>query len=67
MQLTDLMAAKKSHDVVHSMAADLRQWMRAKAERMKREVNYALGPFELMKIANKIYVELDDWLKREDW
>ena len=66
MQLTDQMAVEKAHDVVHSMAADLRQWMRAKASHMREEVTYAIGPCELLKIASKIYQELSDWLDGED-
>ena len=41
-QLTDLYASKKSHDVVHGMEGELRQWMKSRARELRSEVQYAI-------------------------
>ncbi len=66
-QVTDLMAAKKAHDIAFEHQVEIKRWLREKARELNMDVNYAIGPLELMLIANVIHDGWVSWLNEADW
>jgi len=66
-QVTDIMCAKKTKTIAHNAAPEIKKWLKRKAAHNSEEVKYAIGPVEMMMLANKIHEGLQAWLQESDW
>ena len=66
-QLTDIMAAKQGKDSVHANEVEVKRWLQRKAALLGKDLDYALGPEEILSIVNKMHDGWQEWLDREDW
>ena len=66
-QVTDIMIAHVVKSIARKEMPRIRQWLKQKARRQGKEVKYALGPLEILMIAEAIDKGLEKWLKEYDF